>query len=199
LRRQMLSLVRRGYRVIGIDWRGHGRSSQLGDGHDMDQYVADAAAVVERRDLRDAVQCWPFHRQRQGRLLRCALGLGSDRQGGADVHRAADHGEDAEQSGWLADRSVRRSALQPGRQPRPVLSGPCRRCMISLTMRIGTSRWVIHSPHSRTHEAWAPNRTLLRSARVHGWGIWTCFRYQGQHGRYRKNNGASSGFVKLSD
>jgi len=52
---QLLFFVLRGYRVIGIDRRGHGRSSQVGDGHDMDHYAADAAAVVEHLDLRNAV------------------------------------------------------------------------------------------------------------------------------------------------
>lgn len=52
---QMLFFVQRGYRVIGFDRRGHGRSSQVSDGHDMDHYAADAAAVVERLDLRGAV------------------------------------------------------------------------------------------------------------------------------------------------
>ena len=33
------------------DRRGHGRSSQVSDGHDMDHYAADAAAVVEHLDL----------------------------------------------------------------------------------------------------------------------------------------------------
>ena len=32
-----------------------GRSTQVSDGHDMDHYAADAAAVVERLDLRNAV------------------------------------------------------------------------------------------------------------------------------------------------
>ena len=52
---QMLFFVQHGYRVIGIDRRGHGRSSQVGDGHDMDHYAADAAAVVEHLDLDDTV------------------------------------------------------------------------------------------------------------------------------------------------
>ena len=52
---QMLFFVQRGYRVIAIDRRGHGRSSQVSDGHDMDHYAADAAAVVEHLDLRDAI------------------------------------------------------------------------------------------------------------------------------------------------
>ena len=44
---QMLFFVQHGYRVIGIDRRGHGRSSQVSDGHDMDHNAADAAAVTE--------------------------------------------------------------------------------------------------------------------------------------------------------
>jgi non-heme chloroperoxidase len=52
---QMLHFVGRGYRVVAHDRRGHGRSSQVGDGHDMDHYAADAAAVVGHLGLRDAV------------------------------------------------------------------------------------------------------------------------------------------------
>jgi non-heme chloroperoxidase len=52
---QMLFFVDKGYRVIAHDRRGHGRSSQVSDGHDMDHYAADAAAVVEHLDLRNAV------------------------------------------------------------------------------------------------------------------------------------------------
>jgi non-heme chloroperoxidase len=52
---QMLFFLQQGYRVIGIDRRGHGRSSQVSEGHDMDHYAADAAAVVEHLELRNAV------------------------------------------------------------------------------------------------------------------------------------------------
>src|SRR5438045_4781778 len=52
---QMMFFVQRGYRVVAHDRRGHGRSTQTSDGHDMDTYAADAAAVVEHLDLRDAV------------------------------------------------------------------------------------------------------------------------------------------------
>src|SRR5262249_8228815 len=52
---QMLFFLQQGYRVVGFDRRGHGRSSQVADGHDMDHYAADAAAVVEHLDLRNAV------------------------------------------------------------------------------------------------------------------------------------------------
>ena len=52
---QMMFFVEQGYRVVGIDRRGHGRSSQVSDGHDMDHYAADAAAVVEHLDLHNAI------------------------------------------------------------------------------------------------------------------------------------------------
>ena len=52
---QMLYFVEKGYRVVAHDRRGHGRSSQVSDGHDMDHYAADVAAVVEHLDLRDAI------------------------------------------------------------------------------------------------------------------------------------------------
>jgi non-heme chloroperoxidase len=52
---QLLYFVDKGYRVVAIDRRGHGRSTQVSDGHDMDHYAADAAAVVSHLDLRNAV------------------------------------------------------------------------------------------------------------------------------------------------
>ncbi|RZN17456.1 alpha/beta hydrolase [Bradyrhizobium sp. Leo121] len=52
---QMLFFVSKGYRVIAHDRRGHGRSMQVSDGHDMDHYAADVAAVVEHLDLRNAI------------------------------------------------------------------------------------------------------------------------------------------------
>jgi non-heme chloroperoxidase len=52
---QMMYFLQHGYRVIAHDRRGHGRSSQTPSGHDMDTYAADAAAVVEHLDLRDAI------------------------------------------------------------------------------------------------------------------------------------------------
>jgi len=52
---QMLFFVNRGYRVVAHDRRGHGRSAQVSDGHDMDHYAADVAAVVEHLDLRQSI------------------------------------------------------------------------------------------------------------------------------------------------
>src|ERR1700759_2885596 len=52
---QMLFFLIHGYRVIAHDRRGHGRSSQTGDGHDMDHYPDALAFVTEHLDLHDAV------------------------------------------------------------------------------------------------------------------------------------------------
>ncbi|AJD44093.1 non-heme chloroperoxidase 3 (plasmid) [Rhizobium gallicum bv. gallicum R602sp] len=52
---QMLFFLSKGYRVVAHDRRGHGRSAQVADGHDMDHYAADAFALVEALDLKNAV------------------------------------------------------------------------------------------------------------------------------------------------
>ncbi|WP_412872321.1 alpha/beta fold hydrolase [Curtobacterium flaccumfaciens] len=52
---QMLFFLAEGFRVIATDRRGHGRSSQIGTGHDMDHYASDVSAVVEHLDLHDGV------------------------------------------------------------------------------------------------------------------------------------------------
>ncbi len=52
---QMLFFLRQGYRVVASDRRGHGRSSQIATGHDMDHYASDVSAVVEHLDLRNAI------------------------------------------------------------------------------------------------------------------------------------------------
>src|SRR5580692_8702304 len=52
---QMLFLASHGYRTIGHDRRGHGRSSQPWDGNDMDTYADDLAELTEKLDLKNAV------------------------------------------------------------------------------------------------------------------------------------------------
>jgi non-heme chloroperoxidase len=82
---QLLFFLGQGYRVIAHDRRGHGRSAQVSEGHDMDHYAADVAAVVEHLDLRDAVHIGhstgggeaahyvAHHGQRQGRVAKLVL------------------------------------------------------------------------------------------------------------------------------
>jgi non-heme chloroperoxidase len=52
---QMFFLASRGYRCIGHDRRGHGRSSQPWHGNDLDTYADDLAELVQQLDLRDAI------------------------------------------------------------------------------------------------------------------------------------------------
>jgi non-heme chloroperoxidase len=72
---QMLFFLQQGYRVIAHDRRGHGRSAQVGDGHDMDHYADDLAAVTAHLDLQDAIH------------------IGHSTGGGEVVHYLARHGE----------------------------------------------------------------------------------------------------------
>jgi non-heme chloroperoxidase len=52
---QMMFFLQHGFRVIAHDRRGHGRSEQVSDGHDMDHYAADVADLIEKLDLRHAI------------------------------------------------------------------------------------------------------------------------------------------------
>jgi non-heme chloroperoxidase len=82
---QMLYFVGQGYQVVAHDRRGHGRSSQVSEGHDMDHYAEDAAAVVEHLDLRNAIHVGhstgggeatryvASHGQPQGRVAKLVL------------------------------------------------------------------------------------------------------------------------------
>ncbi|MCL8383386.1 alpha/beta fold hydrolase [Xanthobacter aminoxidans] len=82
---QILFFLQHGFRVVAHDRRGHGRSAQVSDGHDMDHYAADAAAVMEHLDLRNAVHIGHStgggevaryvarHGQPQGRVAKAVL------------------------------------------------------------------------------------------------------------------------------
>ena len=72
---QMLYFLGKGFRVIAHDRRGHGRSTQVADGHDMDHYADDLAAVTAHLDLKDAIH------------------VGHSTGGGEVVHYLARHGE----------------------------------------------------------------------------------------------------------
>jgi non-heme chloroperoxidase len=50
---QQLFLAENGYRAIAHDRRGHGRSTQVWEGNDMDHYADDLASVIETLDLSD--------------------------------------------------------------------------------------------------------------------------------------------------
>jgi non-heme chloroperoxidase len=51
----MFFLAARGYRCIGHDRRGHGRSDQPWIGNDMDTYADDVATLVDKLDLANAI------------------------------------------------------------------------------------------------------------------------------------------------
>ncbi|MFF2554914.1 alpha/beta fold hydrolase [Nocardia sp. NPDC058058] len=74
---QLMFFLANGFRVIAHDRRGHGRSAQVADGHDMDHYADDLAAVVNHLDLRDAVHIG--HSTGGGEVVRYLSRHGQDR------------------------------------------------------------------------------------------------------------------------
>jgi non-heme chloroperoxidase len=63
--------------VIAHDRRGHGRSTQTGDGRDIDHYADDQAAVTAHLDLRDAIHVG--HSTGCGEVVRYLARHGEDR------------------------------------------------------------------------------------------------------------------------
>jgi non-heme chloroperoxidase len=105
---QMLFFLKHGCRVIAHDRRGHGRSSQTGDGHDMDHYADDLAALTSHLDLQKAVH------------------VGHSTGGGEVVHYLARHGESrvakAAIIGAVPPLMVK-TAANPGGLPKEVFDG----------------------------------------------------------------------------
>ncbi|WP_447511586.1 alpha/beta fold hydrolase [Acinetobacter geminorum] len=73
---QLLFFLGQGYRVVAHDRRGHGRSSQVWDGHDMDHYADDVAEVVKHLNIKNAIH------------------IGHSTGGGEVAHYIARHGQD---------------------------------------------------------------------------------------------------------
>ncbi|PSR67702.1 alpha/beta hydrolase [Nocardia sp. MDA0666] len=74
---QLMFFLSHGFRVVAHDRRGHGRSAQVADGHDMDHYADDLAAVVTHLDLTDAVHVG--HSTGGGEVVRYLTRHGQDR------------------------------------------------------------------------------------------------------------------------
>lgn len=74
---QLLYFLAEGYRVIAHDRRGHGRSTQTADGHDMDHYADDLATLVTHLDLHDAIHVG--HSTGGGEVVRYLARHGQDR------------------------------------------------------------------------------------------------------------------------
>ena len=79
---QMMFFLGKGYRVIAHDRRGHGRSTQVADGHDMDHYADDLAALTAHLDLKNAIHVG--HSTGGGEVVHYLA-----RRGQQDVYKAA--------------------------------------------------------------------------------------------------------------
>jgi non-heme chloroperoxidase len=105
---QMMFFLNHGFRVVAHDRRGHGRSTQVADGHDMDHYADDLAAVVAHLDLKGAVH------------------VGHSTGGGEVVHYLARHGESRAAKGALLSAVpplMVKTPANPGGLPKEVFDG----------------------------------------------------------------------------
>src|SRR3954468_13539523 len=105
---QMLFFLNNGYRVIAHDRRGHGRSTQSGDGHDMDHYANDLASLISHLDLNNAIH------------------VGHSTGGGEVVHYLARHGESRVSKAALVSAVpplMVKTAANPGGLPKEVFDG----------------------------------------------------------------------------
>ena len=105
---QMMFFLLKGYRVVAHDRRGHGRSSQVWDGHDMDHYADDLAAVVTHLDLKGAIH------------------VGHSTGGGEVVHYLSRHGEKRASKACIiaaVPPLMVKTAANPGGLPKEVFDG----------------------------------------------------------------------------
>jgi len=74
---QMMFFLNEGFRVIAHDRRGHGRSTQTANGHEMDTYAADVAELTQALDLKNAVHVG--HSTGGGEVIRYVAKYGQGR------------------------------------------------------------------------------------------------------------------------
>src|SRR3989440_6645783 len=97
-----------GYRCIAHDRRGHGRSSQTGDGHDMDHYADDLATLTAHLSLKNAIH------------------VGHSTGGGEVVHYLGRHGDSRVAKAAIISAVpplMLRTAENPGGLPKEVFDG----------------------------------------------------------------------------
>src|ERR1700730_6239476 len=105
---QMLFFLQHGYRVIAHDRRGHGRSTQTAEGHDMDHYADDLAALTAHLDPKNAIH------------------VGHSTGGGEVTHYLGRHGESRVSKAVLISAVpplMVKTAANPGGLPNEVFDG----------------------------------------------------------------------------
>ena len=103
---QMLFFLKHGFRVIAHDRRGHGRSTQVAHGHDMDHYADDLAALTSYLDLKRCHSRRSLDRWWRGRALPRAPWRKPCCEGSTHQCGSAHHGQDSKQSRRAAQGCV---------------------------------------------------------------------------------------------
>jgi non-heme chloroperoxidase len=105
---QLMFFLNNGFRVIAHDRRGHGRSTQTADGHDMDHYADDLATLTAHLNLRNAIH------------------VGHSTGGGEVARYIARHGESRVAKAVLISSVppiMVKTAANPGGLPKAVFDG----------------------------------------------------------------------------
>jgi non-heme chloroperoxidase len=105
---QMMFFLNHGFRVIAHDRRGHGRSTQTAEGHDMDHYADDLAALTAHLNLKNAVH------------------IGHSTGGGEVAHYLGRHGESRVAKAVLISAVppiMVKTTANPGGLPKEVFDG----------------------------------------------------------------------------
>jgi non-heme chloroperoxidase len=160
---QMLFFLQKGYRVIAHDRRGHGRSAQVPDGHDMDHYADDLAALTAHLDLKNAIH------------------IGHSTGGGEVAHYLARHGESRAAKAVLISAVpplMVKTAANPGGLLKEVFDGlqaqlAANRAQFYIDLPAGPF-YGFNRPGAKIHEGLIRNwwrQGMMGSAKAHYDGI----------------------------
>jgi non-heme chloroperoxidase len=160
---QMLFFLQKGYRVVAHDRRGHGRSAQVSDGHDMDHYADDLAELTAHLGLQNAVH------------------IGHSTGGGEVAHYLARHGESRAAKAVLISAVpplMVKTAANPGGLPKEVFDGlqaqlAANRAQFYIDLPAGPF-YGFNRPGARIHEGMIRNwwrQGMMGGAKAHYDGI----------------------------
>jgi non-heme chloroperoxidase len=144
---QMMFFLNHGYRVIAHDRRGHGRSTQTANGHDMDHYADDLAQLTTHLNLENAVH------------------VGHSTGGGEVARYIARHGEGRVAKAVLISAVppiMVKTAANPGGLPKELFDG------FQAQIASNRSQFYLDVPSGPFYGFNRPGAKVLQGA-IHNW------------------------------